>query len=111
MITWVTSLALPIRMPGKHPITYNGFGQLMTQTDAKGQVTTCAYDNAGRIKSKTGAGLTASYVYSSSAGSLGLLQSASRDNVTETYTYDALCRTKTVNTNGPVAREISTTIS
>ncbi len=86
---------------------YNGFSQLVSQHDVSNQVDTLIYDQYGRLITKKSTDKnsnisTTSYVYSSTPGSLGLLQSVSRDNVTETYSYDALCRPKsiTVSTNG-----------
>jgi RHS repeat-associated protein len=101
---------------GKNTYNYNGFGQLITQTDNKSQKTTCAYDSAGRLKTKTFPdGLMLQYNYSSTPGTLGLLQSVTRDvatagdkQITESYAYDALCRTKTVTTSGPVIDKEST---
>lgn len=40
-----------------------------------------------------------SYVYSTTTGSRGLLQSVTRDQITETYAYDALCRLTTTTTS------------
>jgi len=82
--------------------TYNGFGQLKTQIDAKLQTTTCSYYDNGRLNTKSGGGSTSTYVYFTTAGKLGLLKSITRDNVSETYDYDALCRTKTITTSGAI---------
>jgi RHS repeat-associated protein len=82
--------------------SYNGFGQLKTQTDAKGQIINIGYDAAGRCTTKTctSPAMSDSFVYSTTAGKKGLLQRATRDGVTETYKYDALCRTTSVTTTG-----------
>ncbi len=99
---------------GKITYTYNGFGQIVTQTDANGTITTNTYDSYGRLTQKANqannsSSLNApipasstSYSYSSATGSKGLLLSVTRDNVTENYTYDNLCRISaiTVTTNG-----------
>ena len=86
---------------------YNGFSQLISQHDALNQVDTVIYDTYGRLLTKKatdkiGVVNTTSYTYSSTKGSLGLLQSVSRDNVTESYTYDGLGRAKTVTATGNV---------
>ena len=75
---------------------------LLTQTDAKGQLTSCTYDYAGRLIAKSAPGLTETYVYDESAKRKGLLKSATRDGVTESYTYDDLGRltATTVTGNG-----------
>lgn len=87
----LTQLTLSEPNTGTTTYTYNGFGQLKTQTDAKNQTTTLNYDNYGRLTSKSGA-ISATYTYHSAQGKIGLLQSVSRGSVTETYDYDALCR-------------------
>jgi RHS repeat-associated protein len=86
---------------------YNGFNQIISQTDALNQRDTMVYDAYGRVTSKTskdksGNTNVTSFVYSTSAGTLGLVHSISRGNVTETYSYDPLCRVNTVTTSGPV---------
>ncbi len=80
---------------------YNGFSQLVSQHDVINQVDTLIYDQYGRLRTKKSTDKnniadSTSYVYSFTLGSLGLLQSVSRDKVTETYTYDALCRPKSI---------------
>ncbi|MCK9618377.1 MAG: hypothetical protein M0R21_11155, partial [Lentimicrobiaceae bacterium] len=79
---------------------YNGFGELVYQKDAKEQVINCTYDNAGRITSKTGDNIDITCSYNETPGRLGLLQSTSRNGVTESYGYDDLCRPVSVTTSG-----------
>jgi len=79
--------------------TYNGFGQLLTQTDAKGSSITCTYDAGGRLLTKTGP-VSVTNSYSTATGQLGSLASTTRDGITESYTYDALCRTTAITTTG-----------
>lgn len=91
---------------GKMSYTYSGFGQLLTQTDAKGQTTTCSYDILGRLTSKIGtdaaknALLNVIYTYYETSGALGLLNSVTRDGVSETYTYDTYGRLLKTSTKG-----------
>lgn len=84
--------------------TYNGFGQLLTQKDALGTKVTNVYDDYGRLKSKSSpanGNVPASsygYNYSTTQGSLGMLQNATHDNITETYAYDGLSRVSSITT-------------
>ena len=87
---------------GTTTFTYNGYGQMLTKTDAKSQVTTYVYDNSGRTQSVSGTNMNLSYTYSNTPGSLGLVQSVTRDGITESYTYDVLNRPLTTTTSGPV---------
>ncbi len=79
---------------------YNGFGEITYQEDAKNQIINCTYDNAGRITTKTGNNINISYNYNETPGRLGLLQSVTRNGISETYEYDNLCRPVTVTTAG-----------
>ncbi len=86
---------------GKTEYQYNGFGQLTWQKDAKGNIITCAYDqNTGQLQSKSGT--NESYTYytlSEDSKRAGLLKTATRGNVTETYTYDDWRRTAELKTS------------
>ena len=88
---------------GTTSYSYNGFGQLLTQTDSKSpaNITTCTYDIAGRLLTKsTNTGSSLSNTYYTTNGQLGLLASTTRDGITESYTYDALYRTTAITTTG-----------
>lgn len=80
-------LSLKSSDAGLTTYTYNNFDELTSQTDAKLQVVNITYEN-GRVKTKTGAGITETYNYNPN----GTLQNISRDNVQESYTYDAFTR-------------------
>ena len=47
---------------------HNGFGELVSQTDAKQQITTMTYDELGRMTTKTDATGTAEWVYDIASG-------------------------------------------
>lgn len=88
---------------GTTTYAYNGFGQIETQKDNKLQLTTCIYDNAtGQLLTKTGVGIDEDFKYygSESPEKRGLLKTASRNNVTETYDYDNLGRRTSTITTG-----------
>ena len=106
-----TSMADPDM--GNWSYQFNAFGDLRQQTDAKGQVTIMAYDNLGRLETRTDLesnGSTAqvsSWSYydslSDPIGSIGKLKQESADNQTSTrYTYDQYGRqaSTTQNTTG-----------
>lgn len=80
---------------GETDYNYNGFGELITQTDAKGNILTNVYDNAGRITTETwNTGLTKSYTYYPGSG---LLHTANTSDGTEiSYTYDSYLRPQSV---------------
>ncbi|HRP05845.1 MAG TPA: hypothetical protein PLV87_13115, partial [Opitutaceae bacterium] len=77
---------------------YNIFGELIWQKDAKGQVTTLAYDALGRLQNRSEAEGTTIWTYDSSpTKGLGKLhQVTSPGNYKETYLYDSLGRGTTV---------------
>lgn len=79
--------------------TYNIFNELISQTDAVGQTITVNYEN-GRVKSRTGDGISELYNYYTSAGKLGLLESVNRNGIIESYQYDDLARVTSVVTVG-----------
>ena len=109
----LNQLTLTDPSAGLTSYTYNGLGQLLTQTDAKLKTITCSYEpTTGRLLSKTdGTGkLTESYTYYSQADKFGLLKTATRNGVTETYTYDAQGRPTSVVTAG-AGKTFTTTYS
>ncbi len=95
---WGNRLSLSDPNAGTITSTFNGFGQLLTQTDANGTLSTYSYDNFGR---NTGIAMTASniptttisYTYDAN-GKKGTLASEtiSPDNTSISYTYDNFLR-------------------
>ena len=102
----LTQLTLNDPDAGIKRYKYNDFGQMTSQTDTlKSSVIT--YDPYGRIQTETqkdnnGHTNTTTYNYSNATGKLELLHSIIRDSVTETFSYDALCRPIYDTTSGPV---------
>ncbi len=95
---------------GNWQYTYTPFGELETQTDAKGQVTTMAYDVLGRMVSRTEPEGTSTWVYggnSAPQGSIGKLLQESGNGLTKDYSYDNLGRP--VSTTTTIAGEGSFT--
>jgi YD repeat-containing protein len=88
---------------GKWTYAYNGFGDLLTQTDAKGQITTLTYDVLGRMITKTGAAGTATWVYDVASvagiGKLAAVIGAPDQNLDKPCTAPSLVPT-TVPTSG-----------
>lgn len=76
---------------GSIEYTYNDFGQLTSQTDAKNQTLSLHYDK-GRLINQTGPGMLIDYSYSNAPNKKGLLESVSRNGITESYHYDDLNR-------------------
>ncbi len=77
--------------------SYNAWGELLTQTDGKGDVTTMSYDNQGRVVSKSyslgGNSDTYTYTYGSTAPSKGKLVRVDRNSTLyQLYSYDNLGR-------------------
>ena len=94
---------------GNWSYQYNAFGDLIQQTDAKGQVTNMSYDDLGRLASRTDKDDTGNTVQTSNweyyglgdpAGSIGKLKQESADNQTSTsYTYDSYGRQSSMTQN------------
>lgn len=77
--------------------TYNAWNELLTQTDANGNVTTMAYDNQGRMTSKGysdgNTSETFSYIYGTSTPSKGKVTQVCRDNMYyQSFIYDNIGR-------------------
>lgn len=80
---------------GTWTYTYNGFGDLISQTDAKTQTTNITYNKLNRVTQKSLAGEVSNWVYDNQAR----LTSESKTKVgklisSKTYTYDNLSRLK-----------------
>ena len=88
----------------------NGFGQVISQTDANFKTISCTYDAGGRLLNKSG-NVRKTYTYFDTPGQLGLLKSVTDGvtNITETYTYDAFYRTTSVTTSGGAINPSGTT--
>ena len=78
-------------IPGAGTInyTYDGFGQLLTQTNARSQQTTLSYLPDGRINSKTNPEGTYSYTYNSNKQLSGV---TSPSSISRSYSYDNMGR-------------------
>ena len=68
---------------------YDALHRIISQTDARGYVTTFSYDGAGRMTQKTAGGSTTSYTYATSGNGAGQLASVQKGNCTISYTYDS----------------------
>ena len=81
-------------MNGSYSYTYNGAGELIGQTDPKGQSTTMSYDVLGRMTSRVEVGssatFTSTWVYDNAANgpSAGKLKTASMGSTVHEQKYD-----------------------
>lgn len=90
---------------GRWHYTYNGFGELISQKNAKGQVMTMKYDRLGRIITRDEPEGRSSWRYgrknttpAAPNGSVGKLLEESAPDITKVYSYDTLGRSVAVNT-------------
>jgi RHS repeat-associated protein len=73
--------------------SYDVFGELTSQIDAKSQSTTMAYDALGRLNSRTESEGTTSWTYDTATNGKGKLAAVSAPgSYSETYSYDTLSR-------------------
>ncbi|WP_016761880.1 SpvB/TcaC N-terminal domain-containing protein, partial [Leptospira kirschneri] len=82
---------------GVSSYNYNNFGDLTSQTNAKGVTTTFTYDGVGRILTKNIPEGNIQYTYDSFSGSenaLGKLVRIEDSNQNKTFSYDKLGRVK-----------------
>ncbi len=80
--------------------TYNALGELISQTDAKGQVTTMTYDKLGRMLSRTEAEGVSTWAYDTSDRGIGKIASVTApQGYGEDYLYDTLGRVQSVTTH------------
>ncbi|MES9957649.1 MAG: RHS repeat-associated core domain-containing protein [Sedimenticola sp.] len=78
---------------GRWQYRYNAFGELTSQTDAKGQTVTMQYDPLGRMIKRTEPEGTTTWQYDIAAHGIGKLHKVTGpDGYTKTHTYDSLGR-------------------
>ncbi len=78
---------------GTSTYAYNAYGQLVNETDGNGNLTSFVYDVRGRVKTRTEAEGTTTYVYETAVPKIGLLKSETGpDNISYNYSYDNLGR-------------------
>jgi len=80
---------------------YNDFGELITQTDAKGQIQTMTYDGLGRMKTRVDADSNTVWTYDTAPYGLGQLDNVqdTQSGYMQTILYDDLGRADEVITN------------
>ncbi len=72
---------------------HNAFGELLSQTDAKGQVTTFIYDELGRLIERTEPEGQTHWIYNTSGNGIGQLAQEQGIHATKQWAYDNLGRT------------------
>jgi YD repeat-containing protein len=78
---------------------YNVFGELISQTDSLGQTSTIAYDNLGRMTSRSEPDLISTWVYDNCNKGKGKLCQASANNgYNRVHSYDSLGRPASTST-------------
>ena len=78
---------------GAWSYTYNVLDQLVTQTDAAGQVTSVTFDLLGRMTQRTEPDLTSTWTYDTAAHGIGKLASAATNTgYSRAHSYDTLGR-------------------
>lgn len=77
---------------GTTSYTYNAFGELLTQTNARSQETSLSYDVLGRVQTKTSPEGTVAYTYDNALNGIGAISSVSGTNNSVTYSYDEFSR-------------------
>ena len=79
--------------------TYNALGELLSQSDAKGQTVTMVYDKLGRMTSRTEAEGTTTWTYDTAVKGKGRLHQVSGPNgYLRVHAYDAYGRAKSETT-------------
>src|SRR5262249_53692278 len=72
--------------------THDGFGELVSSTDALGRMVTFTYDALGRTKSRVdqdgGQSLTTTWTWDTAPNGIGKLQELAGPEGTKTYTYN-----------------------
>ncbi len=69
--------------------TYTGLGQVRTQTDNKGQLSTYTYDVLSRLTSLVNTDGTSTWVWDTATNGIGKLKSRSRTGFSELYAYNS----------------------
>ena len=96
---------------GSWSFTPNALGEVVSQTDAKGQTTTFDYDALGRLTSRTEPGATSTWTWGGSAAAhnIGRLQAGGGMGYSESYTYDTLGRlsNRTINSDATYQFDVS----
>ena len=78
---------------------YNALGELVSQTDAKGQTTAMTYDKLGRMIGRSEPDLISTWTYDTCPKGVGKLCGAASDNgYSRSHGYDALGRPSTTRT-------------
>ncbi|MES9868355.1 MAG: RHS repeat-associated core domain-containing protein [Sedimenticola sp.] len=78
---------------GQWQYRYNVFGELTSQTDAKGQTVTMQYDPLGRMIKRTEPEGTTTWQYDTATNGIGKLHKVTGpDGYTKTHSYDSLGR-------------------
>ena len=74
---------------GAWSYTYDTLGEMLTQTDAKGQTTTVSYDVLGRVVKRVEPGLTSVWTWDTALKGIGKLAAESSNNgFSRAYAYD-----------------------
>jgi YD repeat-containing protein len=80
---------------GNWTYVYNVLSELTSQTDAKGQTSSLAYDLLGRVTQRTETALTSNWTYGTSAAAKNvgkLTQATTNAGYARNLTYDSLGR-------------------
>ncbi len=86
---------------GTSTFTYNGFGELKTQTNAANQTVSLSYDKLGRVLTRTETEGVTTFEYDSAAQGIGQLARESSGDFVRSYFYDQLSRpVSTVESHG-----------
>lgn len=93
---------------GSWSFTPNSLGEIVSQTDAKLQVTSFVYDLLGRLTSRTELEGTSTWTWGTSfaAKNIGKLQSVSGPGYSESYSFDSLGRPSTTTISADTTYQI-----
>lgn len=83
---------------GNWQYAYNAYGELVRQTDAKGQTTTISYDKLGRMTERRSPNEQAAWEYDTAENGIGKLAVSRNQRTTRTHHYDSLGRPTRVTT-------------